>query len=235
MYKSEHDFQKDVFLHVNTHYPIFRRRLYAIPNGDQRGETKEHAFIIGNRLKNEGVTAGVHDMALHIGGKSTFIEMKKNRSGKMSKGQKRQEQVMFEEGFPVYLVKGDKEQFFQVLNCAIMTNRKIKELMIKDETLEFIGLDRSTWEYDTKVFKHLFDMGVTYDKQGRVIKRESTTKEITSLSEEIKEKYIKAVKKFVCFEFDWANGFSISFNDDYTKIRKTFNQEFNSKYDGYED
>ena len=57
--------------------------IFSIPNGEYR-----HASI-AVRLKAEGLTAGIPDMAILMPkGKMIFIEMKKTKGGILSKSQK---------------------------------------------------------------------------------------------------------------------------------------------------
>lgn len=56
--------------------------LFAIPNGGKRG------FKTASKLKLEGVYAGTPDIQILLpNGKSVFIEMKKQKGGKLSPAQ----------------------------------------------------------------------------------------------------------------------------------------------------
>lgn len=79
---SEHELQAGI---VKTIRLKFRQVLvYAVPNGGSRGPVE------GRRLKAEGVTAGVPDLALVLpDGRAAFLEVK------TPEGQLRQEQRRF--------------------------------------------------------------------------------------------------------------------------------------------
>lgn len=56
--------------------------LFAIPNGGKRG------IKTASKLKLEGVYAGISDLCILLpNGKSVFIEMKKEKGGKLSPAQ----------------------------------------------------------------------------------------------------------------------------------------------------
>ncbi len=66
-------------------YPSLKGRIFAIPNGGSRHKVE------AMRLKMEGVRAGVPDLFLPVaaGGKhGLFIEMKREKGGRLSPEQK---------------------------------------------------------------------------------------------------------------------------------------------------
>lgn len=54
---------------------------YHVPNGEKRDA------VTGARLKKLGVRAGVPDLALVIGGRAHFLELKRLRGGRLSPSQ----------------------------------------------------------------------------------------------------------------------------------------------------
>lgn len=79
MKSREHEIQAACIRWFDLQYPLYRRRLFAIPNGGQRSITT------AARLKAEGVRAGVWDLFLavpdfshELGG--LFIEMKAGKN-----------------------------------------------------------------------------------------------------------------------------------------------------------
>ncbi|MGZ8220022.1 MAG: VRR-NUC domain-containing protein [Methylobacter sp.] len=77
---SEHDHQCAYFRWFRVQYPDVL--AYAIPNGGHR-----HA-VVGKKLKDEGVTAGIPDIFIADGKPGMFIEMKEPKKGAVSKTQK---------------------------------------------------------------------------------------------------------------------------------------------------
>lgn len=75
---SEHAHQVTFVQWFRTQYP--KLLIFAIPNGEYR------AITTAVRLKNEGVTSGVPD--LFIPALNLWVEMKKEKGGKVSPNQK---------------------------------------------------------------------------------------------------------------------------------------------------
>ena len=72
--KTEHEEQRDfVKWFRQTHRGV---KIYAIPNGGMRNK------IVAAKLKAEGVLAGVSD--LHVPAWNLWIEMKREKGGKLS-------------------------------------------------------------------------------------------------------------------------------------------------------
>lgn len=82
---SEHAEQVSLVQWFDKEFPELRGRLFAIPNGGHRHPAE------AARLKLEGVRAGVPDLFLPVpaGGKhGLFIEMKREKGGRLSPEQK---------------------------------------------------------------------------------------------------------------------------------------------------
>lgn len=82
---SEHAEQVSLVQWFDKEFPKLRGRLFAIPNGGHRHPAE------AARLKLEGVRAGVPDLFLPVpaGGKhGLFIEMKREKGGRLSPEQK---------------------------------------------------------------------------------------------------------------------------------------------------
>lgn len=78
----ESSLQKDVVKYLRLELRYIGGLIYAVPNGDKRDK------IIGARLKQEGVLAGVADLHILLpGGRIIFVEMK-TKTGKQSENQK---------------------------------------------------------------------------------------------------------------------------------------------------
>lgn len=83
---DEHAEQVSLFLWWKLQYRDHPALLFAIPNGGARDR------ITGKRLKEEGVMAGIPDICLSwpCGGyHGLFIELKRQRGGKVSKAQEK--------------------------------------------------------------------------------------------------------------------------------------------------
>lgn len=77
--------------------------LFAIPNGGRRDA------VTGARLKAEGVRAGVPDMFLAVPRKNApglFLELKKQKGGRVSENQKNVHEALSEAGYPVRICRG---------------------------------------------------------------------------------------------------------------------------------
>lgn len=78
----ESSLQKEVVKYLRLELRHIGGIIYAVPNGDKRDA------IIGARLKQEGVLAGVADLHILLpGGKIIFVEMK-TKTGSQSDNQK---------------------------------------------------------------------------------------------------------------------------------------------------
>jgi hypothetical protein len=76
--KSEHEEQRELVKWFRQTYPGVK--IYAIPNGGFRGRAS------AGRLKAEGVLRGVSD--LHVPEWNLWIEMKREKGGRLSPEQK---------------------------------------------------------------------------------------------------------------------------------------------------
>lgn len=77
--------------------------LFAIPNGGRRDK------ITGARLKAEGVRAGVPDMFLAVPRQNApglFLELKKQKGGRVSENQKTMHEALSQAGYPVCICRG---------------------------------------------------------------------------------------------------------------------------------
>lgn len=105
---TEHAHQAALFCwaaqYINSPHGVIRvkealARMFAIPNGDQRGDgTHKGAQIAGARLKAEGMKPGVMDIFLAYpsgGFHGLFIEMKKPGMQKKKNGGCSDEQMEF--------------------------------------------------------------------------------------------------------------------------------------------
>lgn len=89
---TEHAHQAALFCWANIKTPVCPelQMMFAIPNGEARGDTARTCAIRGAKLKAEGVKSGVPDIFLPVARHDMhglFIEMKKP-GGKPSKEQK---------------------------------------------------------------------------------------------------------------------------------------------------
>lgn len=77
--------------------------LFAIPNGGRRDA------VTGARLKAEGVRAGAPDMFLAVPRKNApglFLELKKQKGGRVSENQKTMHEALSQAGYPVCVCRG---------------------------------------------------------------------------------------------------------------------------------
>jgi hypothetical protein len=95
----EHDIQKTVLAHLG----LFGKDnvfAFAIPNAGWR------PGAIGSRMKAEGLTAGVADLAIMLpAGKVAWLELKARR-GRQSEAQKAFEAVCHQLGHPYAMARG---------------------------------------------------------------------------------------------------------------------------------
>ena len=87
-------------------YKIPERLLFAIPNGGNRN------VITAANLKAEGVRAGIPDLFLAVprgGFGGLFIEMKKQKGGRVSDKQKTALSILEEQGYMAVVARGWSE------------------------------------------------------------------------------------------------------------------------------
>lgn len=93
----ESGLQKTVVQYLRLELRYAGGIVYAVPNGDKRDA------IVGARLKQEGVLAGVADLHILLpGGRIIFVEMK-TKQGKQSENQKKFQDTVENLGFE-YLI-----------------------------------------------------------------------------------------------------------------------------------
>lgn len=101
---TEHEEQVTLFTWFRMRYAGML--MYAIPNGGARSS------ITGARLRDEGVLAGVPDIFLPCpsGGKhGLYIEMKRQKGGRVSAPQKAVMQALRMQGYEVAVCHGWQE------------------------------------------------------------------------------------------------------------------------------
>jgi hypothetical protein len=101
---TEHEEQVTLFTWFRMRYAGML--MYAIPNGGARSS------ITGARLRDEGVLAGVPDIFLPCpsGGKhGLYIEMKRQKGGRVSPAQKAVMQALRMQGYEVAVCHGWQE------------------------------------------------------------------------------------------------------------------------------
>jgi hypothetical protein len=95
--ESEHTLQKKCVRWFDLTYPRYKNLLFAVPNGFHVGGIKgvppkeiarRHAMAT-NKLKAEGLRAGIPDLILVFDSKLYPIELKKHKTGKRSEAQKK--------------------------------------------------------------------------------------------------------------------------------------------------
>jgi len=193
-HRTEHEFQKNCYLEINQNYPELRGRLFAIPNGSYKSRAEANKYLV------EGLLAGVPDMAFLSGGVTSYIEMKKDKGGKLSKVQEKQIDLMIDNGFVVYLIRGDYKAFFSALDLMERNNGK-RPLGIGLSIAELLEIEYGFvgWETQQRLFRY-FIQANTYD--------------IFNL-----EGYEYA-QQFIDWQFDTSNGFTLEIDETNGKIIK---------------
>ena len=103
-YPSESEEQRRFIIEVRLKYKDFI--IFSVPNGGSRNK------IEALRLKNEGVLSGIPDLVcLMPNSKMVFIEMKKQKGGKLSANQKNVISQINKNGFFVIVGYGYKDAF----------------------------------------------------------------------------------------------------------------------------
>ena len=98
-YPSESEEQRRFVVEIKLNYKDFI--VFAIPNGGTRNK------IEGMRLKNEGVLSGIPDLQIIMPNKQmVFIEMKKQKGGRLSDIQKEIISKINKNGFDVIIGYG---------------------------------------------------------------------------------------------------------------------------------
>lgn len=101
----EHDEQKDFIRHFRRAYPGVL--IFAIPNGGKRGKRE------AQKLKAEGVVPGIPDLCVPEWG-PLWIEMKRQKTGRVSKVQKEIHQQLNDIGQTVLVTRGSADAQEQV-------------------------------------------------------------------------------------------------------------------------
>lgn len=102
---SEHDEQRGMVNWFRSRFPAVL--IFAIPNGEKR------AISVAKRLKAEGVVAGIPD--LYVPQWNLWIEMKRQKGGRLSLEQKAMIEYLKEIGHTVIVGKGAADASRQVL------------------------------------------------------------------------------------------------------------------------
>jgi len=102
---TEHEEQRAF---VSMFRKCFDERIFAIPNGGYRGKRE------AGRLKSEGVSPGVPD--LYIPAWGLWIEMKRQRGGRVDEAQKDWHEYLGGIGHNVKICKGAEEARQAVIN-----------------------------------------------------------------------------------------------------------------------
>ncbi len=109
---SEHLEQVTAVNWFRKEYP--KCLIFAVPNGDLR------AVSVAQRLKHEGVTAGIPDLCIIFeNGKTVWIEMKKTKGGVISSKQKEIHSKMRELHQTVIVCNGFLEFQENIYNLSI--------------------------------------------------------------------------------------------------------------------
>lgn len=104
--QSEHAHQVTLINWFDAAYPKLSERLFAIPNGGHRH------VATAKKMKSEGVRAGVPDCMLPVakgGYHGIFIELKKTKTGRVSKEQKAWNEFLNEQGYLAVICYGFDE------------------------------------------------------------------------------------------------------------------------------
>lgn len=109
---TEHLIQKTVVAWFDRAFPKYRGRLFSIPNGAHLAGNTGYRVRQINKLKAEGLRAGVPDLMLpvvtqrHAG---LFIEMKREKGSRTSQAQKEWIKYLSGAGYKALICKGTDE------------------------------------------------------------------------------------------------------------------------------
>ncbi len=208
-YWSEDQLQAFIYKTFWNKCPLYRRRLFSVPNGGSRHQLE------ANKLKSTGLVPGVPDLIFFSKDLLVFFELKKEK-GKLSKNQVILKKVINGQKVPYFLVR-TPDQFFYAIFFILMTRNKLnKQDSVKlmravqdEEGLIFFGLTEAQFEYEMKVFSYIFEAEMDQPEN------------ILELTEpETREKFIKTIKKFIHLEYDYSNNFQLVFSEDFTTFVK---------------
>lgn len=198
----EFNLQRDCFQWTHKMFPEYRKQLFHVPNGGKR------SAIEASRLKQTGTIAGIPDLVFVVQSKTFFFELK-TTTGKASENQKQIHAILSRNGFRVFMIKSF-EQFSQIFLFLVMEEIQKKFTRLEEVyNLDILGMSKSDFEYQCKVWKYIYQMEL---EQITIIDQ------ICEPSN--KTKFIDCVKRFIIFEMDKADGFHVDFNSDYSKFRK---------------
>lgn len=206
---SEDQLQAFIYKRFWNTVPLYRRRLFSVPNGGNRDGRE------ANKLKSTGLVAGIPDLLFFSKDLLIFFELKKEK-GKLSDSQIILKKIINGQGNPYFIVR-TPDQFFYAFILTLMNRNKLnKQDSLKlmravqdEEGLIFFGLTEVQFEYEMKVFSYIFEM------------KKDTPESIIELTEpETRPRFITAIKKFIHLEYDYSNNFQLVFSEDYTSFIK---------------
>lgn len=120
MQETESKIQQDLITQFNNTYPELRGLLFSVPNGGYRSKRE------ANKLRHEGMTAGIPDLIFAYDGMCYFIEMK-TETGVLSDEQKGIIRKLEEQGF-IVLVCRSAEKAMDIITYVI-ENERSRSLM----------------------------------------------------------------------------------------------------------
>ena len=99
---TESAIQQEIITWFNNRFPALRGLLFSVPNGGLR--TKREA----NKLKHEGLTAGIPDLIFAYRNRAYFLEIK-TETGVLSDVQREITEKLIVQGFSVCVCRSCKE------------------------------------------------------------------------------------------------------------------------------
>lgn len=206
---SEDQLQAYIYKKFHNVFTDFRKQLFSVPNGGKRDKRE------ANKLKATGLVSGIPDLVFFAEETLIFFELKTG-SGSLSPNQLILKLIINNNNIPYFLVR-TPDQFFYGLITKLMERKllntqkaiKLFRAIQEGEDLIFFGLTEKEFLYEIRIFQYIFEMEAEDEKC--ILKL---------TSEETREDFIKAVKKFIHLEFDVSNNFQITFNEDFTKFVK---------------
>ena len=206
---SEDQLQAFIYKKFYNIFTDYRKQLFSVPNGGKRDKRE------ANKLKATGTVPGIPDLVFFAEDLLVFFELKVGKNN-LSDNQIILKLIINNNNIPYFLVR-TPDQFFYGLISILMSRKelntkkaiKLFRAIQEGEDLIFFGLTEKQFLYEVRIFSYIFEMEAEDEKC--ILKL---------TSEETREDFIKAVKKFIHLEFDVSNNFQITFNEDFTKFVK---------------
>ena len=100
--RSKREIERPIQVAIVNYLRLNKIMCFSVPNGGHRGK---FGYIIGKKLKEEGVLAGVSDIVIVLPKECVFVEVKSPKKGSQQPSQKKFQSDVEELGHKYYIWK----------------------------------------------------------------------------------------------------------------------------------